>query len=125
MSGHECCRLTVIQALHALLVENITPCPFLRNFTHYRGGNQSHGSGHSLAGKVERVAGTVLGLSSLKAKGIQKEQEAKAAKVQSSELAETEMLKAEALMRKERAVAQGAHPDNRHLGSSNMPGATQ
>ncbi|KAJ7589353.1 hypothetical protein C8J56DRAFT_1164147 [Mycena floridula] len=87
--------------------------------------NQSHRSGHSLAGKVERVAGTVLGSSSLKAKGIQKEHEAKAAKVQSSELAEAEMLEAEALMRKERAVAQGAHPDNRHLGSSNMPGATQ
>ncbi|KAJ7589253.1 hypothetical protein C8J56DRAFT_1164113 [Mycena floridula] len=88
-------------------------------------GNQSHGSGHSLAGKVEHVAGTLLGSSSLKAKGIQKEQEAKAAKVQSSELAEAERLEAEALMRRERAVAHGAHPDNRHLGSSSMPGGTQ
>ncbi|KAJ7589257.1 hypothetical protein C8J56DRAFT_1048896 [Mycena floridula] len=70
--------------------------------------NQSHGSGHSLAGKLER-----------------KEQEAKAAKVQISELAEAERLEAEALMRRERTVAHGAHPDNRHLGSSSMPGRTQ
>ncbi|KAJ7589374.1 hypothetical protein C8J56DRAFT_1164152 [Mycena floridula] len=88
-------------------------------------GNQSHGSGHSLAGKVERVAGTLLGSSSLKAKGIQREKEAKAVKVQSSELAEVERLEAEALMRRERAVGHDAHPDNRHLGSSKMPGATQ
>ncbi|KAJ7589403.1 hypothetical protein C8J56DRAFT_1075990 [Mycena floridula] len=88
-------------------------------------GNQSHGSGHSLTGKVERVVGTVLGSSSLKAKRIQKEQEAKVAKVQSSELAEAERLEAEALMWRERAVAHGAHPDNRHLGSSSMPGTMQ
>ncbi|KAJ7589394.1 hypothetical protein C8J56DRAFT_888968 [Mycena floridula] len=66
-----------------------------------------------------------LGSSSLKAKGIQREQEAKAVKVQSSELVEVERLEAEALMRRERAVAHGAHPDNRHLGSSDMPGVTQ
>ncbi|KAJ7589358.1 hypothetical protein C8J56DRAFT_1049005 [Mycena floridula] len=88
-------------------------------------GNQSHRARHSLAGKVERVAGTVLGSSSLKAKGIQREQQAKAVKVQSSKLVEAERLEAEALMRRERAVAHGAHPDNRHFGSSNMPGATQ
>ncbi|KAJ7589310.1 hypothetical protein C8J56DRAFT_1075752 [Mycena floridula] len=66
-----------------------------------------------------------LGSSSLKAQGIQKEEEAKAVKVQSSELAEVERLEAEAPMRRERAVAQGAHPDNRYFGSSNMPGETQ
>ncbi|KAJ7589401.1 hypothetical protein C8J56DRAFT_1075989 [Mycena floridula] len=63
--------------------------------------------------------------SSLKAKGIQKEQEGKVVKVQSSELTEAERLEVEALMRSERAVAHGIHPDNRHLGSWSMPEATQ
>jgi len=52
----------------------------------------------------------------VKAKVMQKEMEAKALKSQSNELAEAERLEQEALARRERAVAHGAHPDNRHLG---------
>ena len=38
-----------------------------------------------------------------------------------AELAEAERLEREAMLRRERAVAHGAHPDNRHLGG--QPGA--
>ncbi|KAJ7589381.1 hypothetical protein C8J56DRAFT_1075967 [Mycena floridula] len=91
---------------------------------HHAGG-MGHYAGDWVITTVERVDETVLGSSSLKAKGIQKEQEGKAVKVQSSELAEAERLEAKALMRRERAVAHGAHPNNRHLGSWSMPEATQ
>lgn len=47
--------------------------------------------------------------------------EAQAYKVQGAELAEAERHEREALMRRERAVAHGAHPDHRHLGG--MPGS--
>lgn len=86
--------------------------------------HQSH-SGHSLTGKVERTVGAMIGSSSLKAKGMQKEQyvmiptpntasltqvfyrEANSIKLQGAELAEAERLEREALMRRERAVAHG------------------
>ncbi|KAI0370500.1 hypothetical protein BV20DRAFT_1052267 [Pilatotrama ljubarskyi] len=74
------------------------------------------GAGTRLAGKAERAAGTMVGSQALKEKGFQKEQEAGAFKMQSAEIAEAERLEKEALMRRERAVAHGAHPDNRHLG---------
>ncbi len=74
------------------------------------------GSGSRLAGKVERAAGAMVGSQALKEKGYQKEQEAGVFKMQSAEIAEAERLEKEALMRRERAVAHGAHPDNRHLG---------
>ncbi|KAL0579005.1 hypothetical protein V5O48_003000 [Marasmius crinis-equi] len=77
-------------------------------------------SGGSLTGKMERKVGDVIGSKSLKAKGMQKEQEAQALKVQSSELAEAERLEREAAMRRERAVAHGAHPDNKHLGAGHI-----
>ncbi|KAJ3810189.1 hypothetical protein F5876DRAFT_77024 [Lentinula aff. lateritia] len=78
--------------------------------------NASGGAGHSTAGKVERALGAAVGSNALKAKGMQKEMEANALKTQSSELAEAERLEREALLRRERAVAHGAHPENRHLG---------
>ncbi|KAK1234202.1 hypothetical protein PQX77_002628 [Marasmius sp. AFHP31] len=74
-------------------------------------------SGSSMTGKMERKVGDLLGSKSLQAKGMQKEQEAQALKVQSSELAEAERLEREAVMRRERAVAHGAHPENKHLGA--------
>ncbi|CAK5262080.1 unnamed protein product [Mycena citricolor] len=67
-------------------------------------------------GKIEKALGSLVGSESLKAKGLQKEQEAHAYKVQSAELSEAERLEAEALARRDRAVALGAHPDHRHLG---------
>ncbi|KAJ7665958.1 hypothetical protein DFH06DRAFT_1295167 [Mycena polygramma] len=94
-------------------------------------GNQGGGSGKSMTGKIEHVVGSVVGSKSLKEKGILKEQEARGLKIQSQELAEAERLEQEAGMRRERAVAHGAHPDNRHVGGmgpggtagGNIPGA--
>ncbi|RPD75625.1 hypothetical protein L226DRAFT_570622 [Lentinus tigrinus ALCF2SS1-7] len=77
---------------------------------------RSGSSGGRLAGKAERGLGTMVGSQALKEKGFQKEQEAGAFKMQSAEIAEAERLEKEALMRRERAVAHGAHPENRHLG---------
>ncbi|ESK90251.1 hypothetical protein Moror_7705 [Moniliophthora roreri MCA 2997] len=73
--------------------------------------------GGSMTGKFEKTLGTVLGSDSLKNKGLQKEQEAHALKVQGAELAEAERLEREAAMRRERAVAHGAHPENKHPGA--------
>ncbi|KAF8069011.1 hypothetical protein FPV67DRAFT_1101285 [Lyophyllum atratum] len=80
-------------------------------------GQSRGGGGQAFTGKVERTVGTLTGSSSLKAKGQQKEQEANSFKVQGAELAEAERLEREALMRRERAVGHGAHPDNKHLGA--------
>jgi len=80
-------------------------------------GQQGSGQ-HAITGKVEHAVGSMIGSKSLKAKGIQKEQEAMAFKAQGSELAEAERHEREALMRRERAVAHGAHPDHRHLGGN-------
>ncbi len=84
--------------------------------THINPDNRSGSGGSRLAGKAERGLGTLVGSQALKEKGFQKEQEAGAFKQQSAEIAEAEKLEKEALMRRERAVAHGAHPDNRHLG---------
>ncbi|KAF7351394.1 hypothetical protein MSAN_01571100 [Mycena sanguinolenta] len=78
--------------------------------------NQSHSGGGAMTGKIEHAVGSLVGSKSLKAKGIQKEQEARGLKIQSQELAEAERLEHEAGLRRERAVAHGAHPDNRHVG---------
>ncbi|KAK7044861.1 hypothetical protein R3P38DRAFT_3258940 [Favolaschia claudopus] len=75
-----------------------------------------------MTGKIEHAVGSMVGSKSLKAKGIQKEQEARALKVQSEELAEAERLEAQASARRERAVAHGAHPHAGHLGG--VPPAT-
>jgi len=85
-------------------------------------GQQPHSGGSAMTGKIEHAVGSLVGSKTLKAKGIQKEQEAQGLKVQSQELAEAERLEREAGMRRERAVAHGAHPDNRHVGG-NVPGA--
>lgn len=65
--------------------------------------------------------GSLVGSQALKERGYQKEQEANMFKAQSAEIAEAERLEKEALQRRERAVAHGAHPDNRHLGGINAP----
>ncbi|KAI0266503.1 hypothetical protein BC834DRAFT_132137 [Gloeopeniophorella convolvens] len=80
--------------------------------------NTGHHSnpGTRAAGKVEHAVGTLVGSNALKARGAEKEQEANAFKDQSREIAEAERLEREAMIRRERAVAHGAHPDNRHLG---------
>jgi hypothetical protein len=80
------------------------------------GSTTGSGSGSAFAGKVEQAVGTLLSSQSLKAKGLQKEEEARALKAQSRELTAAEQLEKEAAMRRERAVAHGAHPDNRHVG---------
>jgi len=80
----------------------------------------SGGTGQRLTGKVESAIGTLVGSSSLKAKGLQKEQEANAIKLQGRELAEAERLEREALMRRERAVGHGAHPANSQLGAGHI-----
>ncbi|KAJ7269609.1 hypothetical protein C8J57DRAFT_1716675 [Mycena rebaudengoi] len=82
-------------------------------------GTQNHhssGGGGAMTGKIEHAIGTIVGSSSLKAKGLQKEEEARGLKIQSQELAEAERLESQAALRRERAVAHGAHPDNRHVG---------
>ncbi|KAJ6582969.1 hypothetical protein DFH09DRAFT_1360264 [Mycena vulgaris] len=78
--------------------------------------HQPHSGGSAMTGKIEHAVGSMVGSKTLKAKGIAKEQEARGLKVQSQELAEAERLEQEAGMRRERAVAHGAHPDNRHVG---------
>ena len=84
-------------------------------------GHERGGGAKAAAGKAERAIGGVIGSSALKNRGLEKEQEANAFKAQSAELAEAERLEREAMLRRERAVAHGAHPDNRHLGG--QPGA--
>ena len=74
------------------------------------GGNRGTGgtgAGTRMTGKVENAIGTMIGSSALKAKGLQKEQEANAVKAQTRELQEAERLEHEALMRRERAVGHG------------------
>lgn len=70
-------------------------------------GSRSGGGGRRLEGKAERAVGSLVGSRALKERGMQKEQEASAFKMQSSEIAEAERLEKEALMRRERAVAHG------------------
>ncbi|KJA17575.1 hypothetical protein HYPSUDRAFT_57622 [Hypholoma sublateritium FD-334 SS-4] len=83
-------------------------------------GGGGGGSGQRLTGKVESALGSLVGSAALKEKGAQKEQEANTIKLQGRELAEAERLEAEALMRRERAVAHGAHPANATLGGLNV-----
>ncbi|KAJ3487803.1 hypothetical protein NLI96_g3296 [Meripilus lineatus] len=94
--------------------------------SHFNEGNQHSGGGTRMAGKVEHAVGSLVGSQALKAKGIQKEQEASAFKAQSAEIAEAERLEKEAMLRRERAVQHGAHPRNKALGGGqepNFPGA--
>jgi len=79
------------------------------------------GTGGNFTGKVEETFGSMVGSDALKAKGLRKQQEADAIQTQGTELAEAERLEREAQMRRDRAVAHGAHPDNRHLGGR-IPG---
>ena len=71
------------------------------------GPNHHTGAGSRMAGKMEHAVGTMVGSQALKARGIQKEQEAQAFKHQSAELAEAEKLEREAMLRRERAVQHG------------------
>ncbi|EGO03723.1 hypothetical protein SERLA73DRAFT_175325 [Serpula lacrymans var. lacrymans S7.3] len=90
--------------------------------------NQGSGGGggsHAFTGRVEHAVGSMIGSNALKAKGMQKQQEANSINLQGQELAEAERLEREALMRRERAVAHGAHPDNKHLGSNPNASALQ
>ncbi|KAH8103081.1 hypothetical protein BXZ70DRAFT_928027 [Cristinia sonorae] len=84
---------------------------------HFNSG-QNSGGGSRMAGKMEHAVGTLVGSESLKVKGMQKEQEAQAFKMQSAEIAEAERLEKEAMLRRERAVQHGAHPHNKPLGGA-------
>ncbi|KAF6764256.1 hypothetical protein DFP72DRAFT_871310 [Ephemerocybe angulata] len=79
-------------------------------------GNSGSGSGRT-TGKVEAAIGSAVGSHSLKAKGLQKQYEADALQRQTAELSEAERLENEAHIRRERAVAHGAHPQNLHQGA--------
>ncbi|TFY65759.1 hypothetical protein EVG20_g5330 [Dentipellis fragilis] len=81
-----------------------------------QGTGQNTHPGRSMEGKIEHAVGTLVGSKAFQARGAEKDEEAKAFKMQGQELAEAEQLEREAMMRRERAVGQGAHPDNRHLG---------
>jgi hypothetical protein len=70
-------------------------------------GHPTRNGGGATTGKIEHAIGSLIGSASLKAKGLQKEQEAASMKVQSQEIAEAERLEREAMMRRERAVAHG------------------
>ncbi|EIW78643.1 hypothetical protein CONPUDRAFT_167609 [Coniophora puteana RWD-64-598 SS2] len=78
--------------------------------------DQGHGGGQSMTNKVESAVGSMVGSNALKAKGMQKRQEADSIHQQSQELAEAERLEHEALVRRDHAVSHGAHPQNKHLG---------
>ncbi|ETW77835.1 hypothetical protein HETIRDRAFT_107484 [Heterobasidion irregulare TC 32-1] len=89
--------------------------------------NQQPGQAHGntsgrMTSKVEHAVGSLVGSNKLKERAAEKEMEANAYKAQSSELAEAERLEREAMLRRERAVAHGAHPDNRHLGGPGSSG---
>lgn len=88
-------------------------------------GNPTHpsstghgGGGAGFVGKLETAIGSAVGSQSLKARGLAKEHESNALKAQSAELAEAERLEHDAMARRERAVAHGAHPDFGHLGGA-------
>jgi hypothetical protein len=72
----------------------------------------------AIVGKLEHAVGTALCSSTLRAKGLEKEREAQALKVQAAELGQAEGLEAEANARRERAVAHGAHPHNLNAGAT-------
>ncbi|KAH7919405.1 hypothetical protein BV22DRAFT_862439 [Leucogyrophana mollusca] len=80
------------------------------------------GGSHAFTGRVEHAVGSMIGSNALKAKGMQKQQEANSISLQGEELAAAENLEREALMRRERAVAHGAHPVNKHLGGNPATG---
>ncbi|KAJ7585074.1 hypothetical protein C8J56DRAFT_1027502 [Mycena floridula] len=97
---------------------------------HGQSGANAHGVDQNISGQhghtslATKAENALLGSSSIRQQGLKQEQEAKAARIQGAELAEAERLEREALMRREKAVNHGAHPDNRHLGSNpNGPGA--
>jgi len=71
------------------------------------------------SGKMENMLGTVLCSTTLKEKGLMKEQQAFALRTQAADLNEAELLEAQARERRGHAVGMGAHQD--HL---NPAGAT-
>ncbi|EKM58039.1 uncharacterized protein PHACADRAFT_182430 [Phanerochaete carnosa HHB-10118-sp] len=79
---------------------------------------QRSGKASSTTGKMERIAGTMFCNQTLKAKGMQKEQQAQAFAAQSAELSEAQRLEQEASIRRQRAVDHGAHPANKALGGA-------
>jgi len=86
-------------------------------------GSTASAGERAFIGKLEHAAGTLLCSSNLKAKGLQKEREAEALKVQSAEISAAERLEQEAGGRRERAVAHGAHPHILGGGNNNNMGA--
>lgn len=72
--------------------------------------NQSHGgAGQKLAGKIEAAIGSAIGSQSLKAKGLEKQHDAEAAKAQGARRTDGDNIE-----RNEHRV--GAHPENTVLG---------
>ncbi|EIN08904.1 hypothetical protein PUNSTDRAFT_44410 [Punctularia strigosozonata HHB-11173 SS5] len=79
-------------------------------------GHTGGGGMKNLEGKVEKALGTITGSATLKAKGIEKQQEAAAVKMQNTHLTEAERLEQQAAAHRERAVVGSAHPEQRHVG---------
>lgn len=80
------------------------------------------GSAKALEGKIEKGLGSLVGSTTLKAKGMEKEREAEMLKIQAAELEHAEGLESQARQARERAVASGADPHHRHLGGANLAG---
>jgi len=62
------------------------------------------------SGKMDKILGTLIGSTTMKQEGIQKQAEGAALRQQSVQLAAAEQLEAEAQMRRGQAVGYGAHP---------------
>jgi len=66
----------------------------------------------AMIGKIEHAIGSIIHSTSMKEKGLEKEREAEALKLQSRELNEAERLEHEAQLRRDRATAHGANPSH-------------
>ncbi|TRM62231.1 hypothetical protein BD626DRAFT_498550 [Schizophyllum amplum] len=66
-------------------------------------GARGSGAGHETMGKMEQALGTLVSSNTLKARGLQKEQEGHTMK----ELGEADRMEEEANVRRERALANG------------------
>ncbi|EPS95648.1 hypothetical protein FOMPIDRAFT_1043500 [Fomitopsis schrenkii] len=76
-----------------------------------------HGHHGGVVDRAEQHVENAVGARAVHNQVGDKEQEVKAIKAQSAELAEAERLEREAKMHRDRAVSGGAHPDNQRLGA--------
>jgi len=77
-----------------------------------------HAGGTNLKGKIQEAIGNVTHSQNLQAKGIANQQQAQAEKFQRSEITEAERLEGNAKLRRDNAVASGAHPTHGTAGGA-------